>query len=567
MANGKDPLQSFMEFQPTQSAPGADVMTSFEQFQPAQAAPAPAPVAEPDGVTTMIPTAAPPAVDATAEQFTPEETTFLEQLGSGLNEGILTMLGAPVDFSNWSQDLITKGINKATGANLKTRAEIQAEIGQPALGGSEALQQAGQDVGLISEVEPQTGPQRFARRVGQEVGAGAVVAPVALAGAPARAGAIAVTDLAADIGSGTAAQAATEYFPNSVVAQLAASLAGAAGGAFAGALGVKAVDKAAYKKVVDRALRDTPDKGALKNAAKQLYNDAEKNGLTASKDQVTQMSNDLIAIADGEGLLINGKIAADMPKVKSGYKLAAELADADQLTPTQMLKLRRNFQRIAASNDPSEARIGVQMLKSYDKFTSGLLPQLAEANRLYTAAMRGDLIETTIRKAEIDARKSRTLGFDDEIRKKFSKILKDIEDGKKGVQGLSDDQKAIIERIATGGLPENIATKLGKFAPTGAISGAASLGPAAVGTISAAASGNPLFAAGGAALTGAGVAIGAAGRAAVNKMQRRNTKIASALMRGMARPDGPKDVNAFNQVFTTWVMQNAGNLAQQSAPQ
>lgn len=565
MANGKDPLASFMDFQPSAPDPSGDVLATFDQFQVAPS-PAAAPVSEPDGVTTMIPTAAPVGPAAAVEEFTPEETSFLEQLGSGLNEGIFTMLGAPVDFSNWSQDLIVKGVNKATGASLKTTAEINEQLGRPALGSSEAMIQAGGDLGLISDVDPQTGPQRFARRVGQEVGAGAVAAPVALAAVPARAGAVALTDLAADIGSGTAAQAATEYFPDSVTAQLAASLAGSAAGAVGATGAIKASDRAAYKKIADRALRDTPDSGILKTAAKNLYNDAEANGLTASRDQVTQMSNDLIAIADGEGLLVNGKISADMPKVKAGYKLASELGEADSLTPAQMLKLRRNFQRIAASNDPSEARIGVQMLKSYDNFTSGLLPQLAEANRLYAAAMRGNLIETTVRKAEIDARKSRTLGFDDEIRKKFSKILKDIEDGKKGVQKLSADQKAIIERIAVGGLPENIATKIGKFAPTGAISGAASMGPAAVGTISAAASGNPLFAVGGAALTGAGIAAGAAGRAVVNKMQRRNTKIASALMRGMARPDGPKDVKSFNQVFSTWILQNAGSIAGQSGP-
>lgn len=547
MANEKELLERFRAFQaaPAEAAPASDLMKRFAEFQPpATATQVEAPVE--------------------ADQFTPEETSFLEQLGSGLNEGILTILGAPVDFSNWSQDLIVKGVNKATGANLKTRAEITAETGRAPLGGSESLSQAAQAPGLVTEIEPQTSPQRFARRVGQEVGAGAVAAPIALASVPARAGAVALTDLAADIGSGTAAQAATEYFPDSVTAQLAASLAGAGFGATGAQAGLKAADKSAYKRIVNRAIRDTPEKGSLKKAAGELYDAAEREGLTATREQVSQMSNDLIAIADNEGLLINGKIAADMPKVKSGYKLASELADAENLTPKQMLKLRRNFQRIAASTDPSEARIGVQMLKSYDNFTSGLLPQLAEANKLYTAAMRGNLIETTIRKAEIDARKSRTLGFDDEIRKKFSKILKDIEDGKKGVQGLSADQKAIIERIATGGLPENIATKIGKFAPTGAISGAASAGPAAVGTISAAASGNPLFAVGGLALTGTGIAAGAAGRAVVNRMQRRNAKIASALMRGMARPEGPEDVKAFNQVFSTWLMQNAGQIAAQS---
>ena len=79
--------------------------------------------------------------------------------------------------------------------------------------------------------------------------------------------------------------------------------------------------------------------------------------------------------------------------------------------------------------------------------------------------MRGNLIETTVAKALVDAKKTRTLGFDDEIRKKFSKISKDIIDGKKGVQGLNADQKEIINRLAKGGLPENIATRIGKFAP------------------------------------------------------------------------------------------------------
>src|SRR5690606_35161662 len=163
------------------------------------------------------------------------KTNIADQFGSGLNEGLAGVLGLPVD-------LATKAIN-AMGApvDVELSADGNAEITQrPPLvenpiGGSETFR--GLLSPLISDVAPQTMPQRFARRGGQELGFGVPAAMVGAGlpgfGAPARANMPAYmgASAAGDVGAAVGGQTAREIAPESDVADIIASMIGATTGA------------------------------------------------------------------------------------------------------------------------------------------------------------------------------------------------------------------------------------------------------------------------------------------------------------------------------------------------
>lgn len=110
--------------------------------------------------------------------FPKAETNLAEQGASGLNEGLASMAGMPVDAAKWL-------INRMIGPEIKMGASAPNDQGVPIpqvesitqpdyigkpVGGSEQLTEALSP--FISNVPPQTGMQELARRGGQELGAG-----------------------------------------------------------------------------------------------------------------------------------------------------------------------------------------------------------------------------------------------------------------------------------------------------------------------------------------------------------------------------------------------------------
>ena len=443
-------------------------------------------------------------------------------------------------------DLITKGINKLTGLELKTNADIRAETGRAALGSSEQYR----DVlaPFMSEAEPQTGMQRVARRVGQEVGAGAPFAPITAGVNAARAGTNIAIDVASDIGAGLGGQAAREYLPDSVAAEWVASFAGAVTVGGAGFAASRIADNITYRKAVIRAARETPTVKMLKERAGILYTQAQVSGTTATPTQVDMFNNDIIAIAIDEGLITpKGRTTSGFPKVNGAIKILADYV-GNPMTPVQMRRVRKALTKVAGSVDPDEARVGVKMLKSFDTFSSPLMPEIADANRLYTSAMRGDSIEMAIELAAIRAGQFSGSGFENALRTEFRTLSSKIT--KRQIKGLSPEQIAAIKKVANGGPIENLWRNLGKAAPTGVVSVAA-------------AGGMPYMIADsiwgpGAGLTAAGVTMsaGAVSRRVATRMQTTNAATASALMRGMALPRKRQDLASMQAALATWVAQN-----------
>lgn len=288
-------------------------------------------------------------------------------------------------------------------------------------------------------------------------------------------------------------------------------------------------------------VEETPTLDALRKQANDLYDTARTQGAVAQADDIAAFRTQVNDMLVSEGLITpKGALVGGYDKVNGVIKMLDDYAD-EVMTPEQMLSFKKTINNVAASTDPAEARIGAMLRERYYDFTDPLSPAIREANATYRILSQGELIEQTIDLAGSQAGQFSGSGFENALRTQFRALDRKII---KGQLSVSPDEAAIIKRIANGGGLENFARDIGKAAPRGVVSTAASGGvPFAVGT---ALQGPEL----GLSLAGSALALGEAGRRSATAMQAKNARLAAAIARaggempehvlGAAR--GPKGV-------------------------
>lgn len=284
--------------------------------------------------------------------------------------------------------------------------------------------------------------------------------------------------------------------------------------------GARAINKALGRGVDTAAI---PTSDVLKSRAGALYDAARSSGIEAPQSGTIKLSDDMFQIARDEGLISpTGRIAESYPKIKSIISTLDDYSRGTMTVP-QMQATRRTLQDAAASADAGERRVGVEMLRKFDEFASGVAPDLSDASQLYRSAKKGEMIDTAIELAGNRAGQFSGSGFENALRTEFRNLNGQIIKGI--LKGVSDDEAAAIAKVANGGPISNAARWLGKFAPSGVVSAGLSGGvPFMVGNAVA----GP--AAGAAAAAGTmGLALG--GRGLATNIAQKNAEIASALMR------------------------------------
>jgi hypothetical protein len=457
------------------------------------------------------------------------ETNIVEQTGSGLNEGLASFAGTPVSIA----EMVLNGLIPPTvqgGIGPDGKPQITS-IGQPqfqgSVGGPETFLNLLYPV--ISDVAPQTGPQRFMRRVGQEVGygvpaamTGAALSPVARAYMPAYMGA----SLAGDVGSGIAGQTSQEVAPGNQTMDMIASLLG---GVTVGGLGALATPRiAAVPSIGDMKAMEAQKWAAVK-AAPETLTDQATAGLEASARRALPTS----------------QLAPE------AYPNAFSVADKMQVlkNPTiyDVEEARRIIgDRVAA--DPKEARVGVKMKKEIEDYLSGLttsdlqggnadqtLADLATARKTTHQVKKAETILNKEMRGETRAATTGTGGNEvnatrQNIRTVYDKERDPTLSGKR--QGFTPDEMAAMSRVVTGDAKSNIARLLGRMSPT---SGALPLmmmgGGGISGATAAMTTGNPLF-----AIPMIGAGVGMAAKSAAESMTQSNIDrlVATILNNGKA---------------------------------
>lgn len=432
--------------------------------------------------------------------------TYFAQGTSGVNEGLGNTLGLPVDLMNAGIGLGMKGINAVAGTDLQPSEK-------PFLG-SQQINDWMRGAGAI-QPESADPSKQIVRRVGESVGSAVIPGGgvVKAAAQPVKAG---MGLLASSLGGGSTAAASEQLLPDNPTAEMLAELVGSFGTAGAtAALKKKAATKSARAGV--------PSVEKLEQQADAKYKEAEKTGITASQQQTQGLAADMRQIATDEGLISpTGRLSEAYPKAKEAIRMLDDYAQGEMTVP-QMGTVRKVLKDAAKSTDDAERRVASIMLEKFDDFTSPLAPPLKQARALYHAAMKGETLQTADELAGSRAGQFTGSGYENARRTEYRGLERKIIKGQE--RGFKPAEAAAISKVAQGTRGSNTARNVGRMAPTGPMSFAATAGvPFMIGN----ALGGPYV---GAAASGVAAGTGYMGRAIATHLGKKHAELASLITR------------------------------------
>lgn len=440
-----------------------------------------------------------PARLAQAQQA-PYNDSYLSQAMSGVNEGVASTLGAPVDIATGAMNMVPRGINALANTDIPT-------IQDPFMGGDWWNRQFS-DNGAIGE---DNGSHPIVRRIGQSVGASAVPIPGMATG-----GRQVAAMLASGLGGGSGAVIAQQLAPGNQLAEMGGELIG--GGLAGGASALNG------RRIAQRELESAiPTVPQLQDQAGALYRQAEQNGVTASGQQTQDLHDTVARILADEGTISpTGRVSEVHPKVREAYATMQDYA-GQPMNPTQMQTVRRVLGDGRLSAEPNERRVANLLMNEFDDWTAPLAPELSDARRVASRYLNGQTLEQARELAEARAGQFSQSGVENGIRTEYRKLDRQAIRGQQ--PGMSDPLVAQIEDVSRGTTGSNIARGIGKFAPRGIVSGALATGvPFSIGN----AVGGPMV---GGALSTAAILAGETGRRLATHMADRGATVAELLAR------------------------------------
>lgn len=414
------------------------------------------------------------ARQATAKQA--PQTNMIEQSMSGVNEGLASLAGAPVDLMTGALNLGSRGINAVAGTDIP-------QIENPA-GGSGTFR----DIlaPTISDVEPQNTAQRFGRRIGQDLGAAVIPGGAVMRAAQAPMKVAGGTMLAAT-GSGAGGQTAREIAPDSDLADFAGSMIG--GGGVVAAV---------------RALRTPPKAPTLQQLMAER--DAGYDAVRQSNATLSPQSSDALATS------IEGTFGTRPATRRLNPKAAIagdELSGDLRSNPPSISEIDETRQwigqNVAGSREAGERAIGVKMKGAIDQHLDGLQPQdVTGTNHAedVVAALKGAREKShRIHKSQLfeaedtgefskGLRRAATSGTGGNEVNAIRQNIRRVLENPKLRRGFNEDELQAMRDIADGTPTQNAMRLIGRLAPT---SGALPLGAGAGGAGITASTGNPLF--------------------------------------------------------------------------
>lgn len=421
---------------------------------------------------------------------------------SGVNEGIASTLGAPVDVVNTILGLGAKGVNALTNSNLN--------VSDRPIMGSDWIKDQLARVGATAP-ESESPTNQFIRRTGQGLGAQAIPA-----GMMARSGGQLAAMLASGVSGGAGAATAQRVAPGNQFAEMAGEIVGG-GIPVAGAVNN-------IRRMGQRAIEEAvPTIDDLKGQASRLYQRAEQSGVQASPQQTAQLQQSLTGILRDEGRISPvGRMTEVMPNVKEGYNLVSDYAD-QPMNPTQMQTVRRVLGDLPPTAGNDERRLAGMMLDEFDQWANPMAPELPQARAIASRYLNAEKVKRAKDLAEARASQFSQSGSENALRTEFRGLDRNIVKGRDRAssQALED----AIMAVSRGTPMSNFARGVGKLAPTGPMSfGLGTVAPASLATMVA---GPQAGFAVGAATGGAGMI----GRKVAENMATRNADLAELIAR------------------------------------
>ncbi|MES2905175.1 MAG: hypothetical protein V4696_13395 [Pseudomonadota bacterium] len=433
------------------------------------------------------------------------QDSYLGQGMSGVNEGIASTLGGPVDLLTAGLNLIPEGINAVAGTDLPT-------IQDPFLGSGtfrSAMTSPGNEAIYDRSSDP---AKQFTRRVGQSVGAAAL--PGAAAGSLPRMGAAMLGGAGGGVGAATAQRVA----PGNPLAEFAGEMIGGGvtgAGLFAGA-------KRNATREIEAAVPTVPQ---LKDQAGGLYRQAEARGVTAGPMQTQELRDAFEATLRREGQLgPQGKITDADTNTTKAFNLVDQYAN-QPMRPAEMDTVRGVIAEGRKSADSSDQRLSGILTEQFDDWARPMAPEFDQARDVSSRYLQAEDLEEARELARASASQFGNSGLENAIRTQYRGLDRgDI----RGRNHFAPDVTEAIQNVSRGTPGSNFARNLGRFAPTGPVSLATSVGIPAL-------AGGTVGGGIGAAIGGSLGLAGAGGRVAANAMTNRAVDVAELVARNGGR--------------------------------
>lgn len=268
---------------------------------------------------------------------------------------------------------------------------------------------------------------------------------------------------------------------------------------------------------LDSVPKAVPSLEELKSQATAAYKRADEAGIVVKENSLKGLKTRIVAITKKEG--IDKDLHPD-----SSAALNRIIKSKGELTLSEIETLRKIASDAKGSLKPSDRRLASKIVDELDDYLDNLsdadviagdatkAKALKEARELYSRTKKAEEINTLVQRATDSAANFSGSGMENALRTEFRNLAKN----EKRMRRFTKEEQAAIRKVAQGGKLENSMRFIGKFAPTGVVSGVLSGGFGALVA-------GPF----GAALPAAGVA----GRHVATKLTRRNADAAEALMR------------------------------------
>lgn len=287
-----------------------------------------------------------------------------------------------------------------------------------------------------------------------------------------------------------------------------------------------------FQQVGDIALPGIPSSEELKAKSRTAYKKATESGVFFDANQFDSLIDNLrtnLRDEKGEKVLL----VPELHPESSAVLAALERYKGSNKTLEDMDMLRQVVRDAASSQKPADRRIGRLIRNKIDEFVENVpagdkagVDALKEARAYWSRAKKGDVIEDMLFDAGLDSAGTFTgAGVENAIRREFKKLAKSDD-----FRLFNKDEQRLIQSVVEGGPVSNALRWIGKFAPTGVVSGTA--GPAL----------GSLFGYGAAGALGAGTgalaipAVGAISRVAATRATKSAAARASAKMRAGTNP-------------------------------
>lgn len=253
---------------------------------------------------------------------------------------------------------------------------------------------------------------------------------------------------------------------------------GAATGGILGAL-LPAAGGVVGKIVGKRAAAAAPTVAELKAQSQALYDTANSSGVRVKPQAFSDAVDNIARDAQAKGIDpdIHPKATAALGRLVSEKGTAPDIQQLDTL--------RQVVRSAATSTDPAERYQAGRMLGALDRFVGSLKPgdvtggdpnqafrMIADARRLWVAKSKGDVLADMFDRAQTRSGQYSGSGFENALRTEFRQLALNA----KRMRQFTPNEQAQIKAIARGGTMQNLLRAAGKLAPTGAVSGAVSVG-------------------------------------------------------------------------------------------